>query len=169
MKLYLVQHGEARSKAEDPQRPLTERGREDVAQVAVFAATAGCQVGQIRHSGKRRAEETASILAEHLSLAEGVIAIPGLAPRDDVRPVAEALFPPFVPPNGGERGEAAVMLVGHLPFLDRLASLLVTGDADCSIVRFRMGGIVCLVREEENWAVGWMVTPDLIPQYAKHT
>jgi len=34
MKLYLVQHGEANSKAEDPQRPLAERGRGDVARVA---------------------------------------------------------------------------------------------------------------------------------------
>jgi len=33
MKLYLVQHDEAKSKAEDPQRPLTERGREGVARV----------------------------------------------------------------------------------------------------------------------------------------
>ena len=153
MKLYLVQHGEAKIKSEDPQRPLTERGREDVARVAAFAANAGLQVGQIRHSGKRRAEETASILAEHLSPAEGVVAIPGLAPKDDVRPVAEAL-----------QGEARpVMLVGHLPFLDRLASLLVTGDAGRSVVRFRMGGIVCLVREDEKWAIGWMITPDLMP------
>ena len=56
MKLYLVQHGEAKSKAEDPQRPLTERGREDVARVATFATKAGSQVRQIRHSGKRRLE-----------------------------------------------------------------------------------------------------------------
>lgn len=153
MKVYLVQHGEAKSKAEDPQRPLTERGKEDVARVAAFAAGVGLQVGQIRHSGRRRAEETASILAEHLSPTEGVVAIPGLAPKDDVRPVAEAL-----------QGETQpVMLVGHLPFLDRLASLLVTGDAGASVVRFQMGGIVCLVREVEKWAVSWMVTPDLIP------
>ena len=157
MKLYLVQHGEAKSKAEDPQRPLTERGREDVARVAAFATRAGLQVGQIRHSGKRRAEETASIEAEHLSPAEGVIGIPGLAPRDDVRPVAEALQDETQP----------MMLVGHLPFLDRLASLLVTGDADRSIVRFQMGGIVCLVREEKNWAIGWMVTPDMIPKSSR--
>ena len=152
-------HGEAKSKADDPQRPLTEGGREDVARLAAFAANAGLQVGQIRHSGKRRAEETAAILAEHLSPAEGVVTIPGLAPRDDVHPVAEALHPP----SGGDEGGAATMLVGHLPFLDRLASLLVTGDPDRSIVRFQMGGIVCLAREEKNWAVGWMVTPDLIP------
>jgi phosphohistidine phosphatase len=157
MKLYLVQHAEAISKAEDPQRPLTERGRDDVARVAAFAARTGLQVRQIRHSGKRRAEETASILAEHLSPTEGVVAISGLAPRDDVRPMAEALSPLMA----GQRG--AVMLVGHLPFLDRLAGLLITGDAERSVVRFQKGGIVCLVREDESWAVGWMVTPDLIP------
>ncbi len=158
MKLYLIQHGQAKSKAEDPQRPLTERGREDVARVAAFAASAGLQVGHIRHSGKRRAEETAFILAEHLSPVEGVVSIPGLAPRDDVRPMAESLSPPRL---GGMKGRA-VMLVGHLPFLDRLASLLVTGDAERSIVRFQMGGIVCLMREGDNWTVGWMVTPDLL-------
>ena len=154
MKLYIVQHGEAKSKAEDPQRPLTQRGKEDVARVAAFAAGAGLQVGQIRQSGKLRAEETSSILAEHLSPGEGVVAIPGLAPKDDVHPIAEAL-----------QGETqTLMLVGHLPFLDRLASLLVTGDAERSIVRFQMGGIVCLVRGDEEWVVGWMVTPDLIPR-----
>ena len=107
---------------------------------------------QIRHSGKRRAEETASILAEHLSPAEGVVAIPGLTPKDDVRPIAEALQSETQP----------VMLVGHLPFLDRLTSLLVTGDAERPIVCFQMGGIVCLVCEDDTWAVGWMVTPDLL-------
>ena len=55
------------------------------------------------------------------------------------------------------------MLVGHLPFLDRLAGLLITGDAERFVVRFQKGGIVCLVREDETWAVGWVVTPDLIP------
>jgi len=54
------------------------------------------------------------------------------------------------------------MLVGHLPFLDRLTNLLVTGDAERSVVRFQMGGIVCLVREDQDWAVSWMVTPALL-------
>ena len=43
MKLYLVQHGEAKSKAEDPQRPLTERGREDVARVALSPPALACR------------------------------------------------------------------------------------------------------------------------------
>ena len=152
MELYLVQHGEAKSKAEDPQRPLTELGRDEVQRVAVFAAKAGLKVGQIRHSGKRRAEETASILAEHLSPAEGVLAVPGLAPMDDVRPIVQAL----------QEETAPLMLVGHLPFMNRLAGLVVTGDPDRSVVRFRMGGIVCLEGAGDDWAVKWMVTPELV-------
>jgi phosphohistidine phosphatase len=152
MDLYLVQHGEAKSKAEDPQRPLTERGREEVQRVAAFAARAGLKVSQVRHSGKRRAEETASILAEHLSPAEGVRAISGLAPMDDVRPIAQAL----------QKETAPLMLVGHLPFMDRLSGLLITGDPNSSVVRFRMGGVVCLAGAGDDWAVRWVVTPELV-------
>ena len=152
MELYLVQHGESKSKAEDPQRPLTERGREEVQRVAAFAAKAGLKVSQVRHSGKRRTEETASILAEHLSPAKGVLTISGLAPMDDVRPIAQAL----------EKEPAPLMLVGHLPVMDRLAGLLVTGDPDRSVVRFRMGGIICLEGAGNDWAVKWVLTPELV-------
>jgi len=31
-------------------------------------------------------------------------------------------------------------MIGHLPFLDRLASLLVVGDEEAQVVRLRMGG-----------------------------
>ena len=91
MRLYLVQHGDAKPEADDPERQLSEQGRDDVARVAAFAKRAGVEVTQIRHSGKRRAEETAAILAEHLKPAGGVLALPGLAPKDDVSGVAELL------------------------------------------------------------------------------
>lgn len=155
MRVYLVQHGEAMSKSEDPARPLTERGRDDVARVAAFAQRAGVKVAQIRHSGKRRAEETAVTLAEHLEPVHGVMLQAGLGPRDDVGPVAELL----------KRETQPLILAGHLPFMDRLAGLLVAGDSQRSIIRFQQGGIVCLERDPESWtwAVRWVVTPDLIP------
>ena len=59
MELYLVQHGEAMPKSLDRTRPLSEQGRQEVRQVAVSAARMGLAVGQIRHSGKTRAEQTA--------------------------------------------------------------------------------------------------------------
>jgi phosphohistidine phosphatase len=151
MKIYLVQHGEAEPESVDPDRPLTAQGRQDVQQVAAFAARLSLEVGQIRHSGKTRAEQTAVILGEALFPAGGVVTVSGLAPNDDVRPVAEALA----------RESQPVMLVGHLPSLARLAGLLVTGNLDRSVAQFRNAGIVCLAREEDCWLVAWIVTPEM--------
>ncbi len=151
MKVYLVQHGEAEPKSVDPARPLTARGRQEAERVATFAARLGLTLGQIRHSGKTRAEQTATVLGGILSPPGGVVATSGLAPIDEVEPVAEAL--------GGE--SQSLMLVGHLPFLDRLAGLLLTGDADRSVIQFRNAGIVCLAREEERWLAAWILTPEM--------
>jgi phosphohistidine phosphatase SixA len=51
MDLFLVQHGEAKSEAEDPERSLTDRGAEAVRRMAAWAAQVGVKVDQIRHSG----------------------------------------------------------------------------------------------------------------------
>ena len=155
MELYLIQHGEARSRKDDPARPLTKRGKDDVARMSAFAERAGVQVYQIRHSPKHRAAETAAILAEHLEPSGGVLALPGLAPRDDVRLVAELL----------NRETRPLMFVGHRPFMDRLVGLLVAGDEACAVVHFQRGGIVCLERDPKKWtwSIQWVVTPALIP------
>jgi phosphohistidine phosphatase len=153
MQVYLVQHGEAEPKQVDPTQPLTERGRQGAQRVAAFAERLGFDVQQIRHSGKTRAEQTAAILGEALSPSDGVVVASGLAPLDDVQPVANAL--PQEP--------QPVIIVGHLPFLARLTGLLVTGDPDRSVVRFRNGGIVCLAYEEEKdiWLVSWVLIPEM--------
>lgn len=152
-RVYLVQHGEAKREEEDPQRPLTERGRAEVEQVAAWLARAAVPVDAIEHSGKLRAQQTAELLAAALRPAGGVRAVSGLAPRDDVRPVAERLG----------QGDERLMLVGHLPFMSRLASLLLVGDPERELVRFRYGGVVCLERQDAGWRLVWMVTPDLVP------
>jgi phosphohistidine phosphatase len=123
--------------------------------MAALAKTADLEVHQIRHSGKRRARETATILAEHLEPPDGIVALPGLAPKDDVTRVAELL----------NREARSLMFVGHRPFMERLAGLLVAGDSDRPVVRFEKGGIVCLERDRRSgtWVVQWAVTPDVIP------
>jgi phosphohistidine phosphatase len=151
MKVYLVQHGEAMPKSVNAERPLTEQGEEAVQRVASLAGRMSLRVHQVRHSGKTRAEQTAAILGEALSPPSGVVAVSGLMPRDDVRPVAEAL--------GGEL--RPVMLVGHLPFVTRLAGLLVTGDPNRPVVRFKQGAIVCLERGDDRWLVSWILTPEM--------
>lgn len=54
------------------------------------------------------------------------------------------------------------MLVGHMPFLARLAGLLVAGNPETEVVRFQNGGIVCLEGEGGRWRVRWAVVPDLV-------
>lgn len=149
MNLYLVQHGEAKTELEDPERALTQFGTEVVERMAAWAAKAGIEVDEARHSGKRRAQQTAEILAHEIVPSQGVVSVSGLNPNDDVAPWADNL--------AEESG--SVMLVGHLPFLSRLASLLLVGDPTKGIVRFRNAGIVCLIREEGRWSLGWVVTP----------
>jgi phosphohistidine phosphatase len=154
MELYLVQHGQATSKDEDAARPLTEGGREDVVRVARFAATAGVRPAAVYHSGKLRARQTAEILAAELWAGEASKA-PGLLPNDDPAAAAGML----------DSLDSPAMLVGHLPQLSGLCSLLVAGDSELQVVRFRTGGIVGLAKDESGtWGMNWMLTPDVIPR-----
>jgi phosphohistidine phosphatase len=151
MKVYLLQHAEAKSKEADPDRPLTAQGREDAERAAALARKLGVTVHQIWHSGKTRAEETATIMGQAIDPADGVKFVEGLGPVDDVKPVSEDLT----------RISQPVMLVGHLPFMERLASQLLILDPERPIVQFHNAGIVCLEREEGCWQISWILKPEM--------
>ena len=151
MQIYLVQHGEAKAEVEDPARPLTDRGREEVQRVARLAALLGLPLAEILHSGKLRARQTAETMADNLWPSRGLRELGDMAPNDDpVKARAEL-----------EATREPLMLVGHLPHLSRLASSLLVGDPGREIIRFRMGAIVCLVRAEHAWRLHWILTPEL--------
>jgi len=151
MRLYLVQHGEAKGEEEDPERPLTDRGASDVRRVARHVAGAGSPtIGRIHHSGKTRARQTAELWAEALGVP--VAESDGLAPKDDPAIWAKRV--------AGE--PADVLLVGHLPHLSRLAGLLLAGDAERQVVAFRPGGVVGLEQAGGGWSVFLVLPPDLV-------
>ncbi len=153
MKLLLVQHGDAVSREIDPERPLSERGRRDVQALAGFLHRAGIRVRGVLHSGKRRAAQTADILAAALMTAGAGEAVAGLAPKDEVGVFAQTL--------AGRSQDTLV--VGHLPFMARLTALLVGGDAERQLVSFRPGSAVCLERGEAGgWQLSWMLRPELV-------
>lgn len=153
MKLYLMQHGRSRPKDEDPERSLTDEGRAEAERVARFVA-AGAPPTALRifHSGKLRARQTAETLAG--AFPDAVLEeTDGLAPLDDPRVWAERL----------EQHDEGSMLVGHLPHLARLASLLLCGDEERTVVAFVNAGMVCLERVEEGaWSLQWSVVPKLV-------
>ena len=151
MAIYLAQHGKSAPKEVDPERGLTEEGIAEVERVAARLAAGGVGVDVIRHSGKSRAAQTAAIFARALGPKKGVETRSGIDPMDDVEPIARTL--------PADRDE---LIVGHLPFMQRLVSALVTGDADAAVLAFQNGGVVCLERHEpaRRWIIRWTVFPN---------
>jgi phosphohistidine phosphatase len=152
MQIYLVQHGESKSEEIDPERKLTESGSRDVQKIADSLRTGDAlEVNEIWHSGKARAQQTAELLAPGTSAGtKALMHHGGLAPKDAVEPIKQEL----------EQANRNVMIVGHLPFLGRLAALLLTGNADHDVVAFQFGCVVCLKREDAaKWMLKWMIVP----------
>ena len=73
-----MQHGESKSKDEDPARPLTDDGRKSVENVGAHLARLGITFDRVFHSGKLRAQQTAEILAGSLKINEKLEAHKGL-------------------------------------------------------------------------------------------
>lgn len=153
MFLYLVQHGEAKKKEEDPARPLSETGLKNIGKTSSYLSGLNVKIDEIFHSGKLRANQTAEVLAEALKPEKGLSKTDGIAPMDDPAIWAERL-------KGINNN---IILVGHLPHLSKLASLLLCGDADKTIVEFKMAGVVCLRKcDAEEWSLHWMLIPEII-------
>ncbi len=52
------------------------------------------------------------------------------------------------------------MLVGHVPFMSRLASYLLSGDSEPPLLHFRTASIACLSNDEDSWILEWFITPN---------
>ena len=153
MLAYLVQHGKSKSSVDDPSRSLTQDGREEVKKMAHFLNSLRISVSLIQHSGKLRAEETAHIFTEHIRCTGGPCKLTGLEPSGDPTEAANFL----------NAYTDDILMVGHLPHLERLTSLLLTGDPNRRPVQFKNAGIVCLEKDSNGtWSVSWAVVPDLL-------
>jgi phosphohistidine phosphatase len=155
MDIYLVQHAKAKPAELDPERPLTEEGMVDARRVASFVSrNAGIAAGRIVHSGLLRAQQTAQIFAEYLRPPGGVQQEKELLPNSQPWAWVERL----------SRMQDDLMIVGHLPHLRRLSSLLLCQDERKNLIDYRNAGVVCLYRDESGiWVVRWLVVPQIVP------
>lgn len=152
MRVYLVQHGKSKSEQEDPARSLTSEGVDEVTRVARVVSNFGISVSSIQHSGKTRGEQTARIFSDLLHPKSGMKQTTNLNPMDD----------PAVWVTSLEAATEDIMLVGHLPHLERLASILLAGSPDRKPVKFIYGGVVCLEKAQDgSWSLLWAITPEI--------
>lgn len=153
MKLYLAQHGDATSKEEDPDRPLSARGRNDVNTVSLILGRAGIAVHGILHSGKLRARQTAEQLATQLAPNCVLETNENINPLDLPTAVAEEI----------DQWQDDILLVGHLPHMAKLATLLLTDHEEPAIITFTPGTVACLERsEDKHWSLKWLLSPELV-------
>ncbi len=155
MALFLVQHGLSAPKDIDPEKGLSDFGREETNRIAQVAKMYKIPVQKIVHSGKNRAEQTASVFHEALALETPMEKISGIQPMDDSRSFAATINP-----------KENLMVVGHMPFMERLVSFLTTGTENCRVFKFQNSGIVCLDMErgednEADWFIKWTLNPNI--------
>lgn len=159
MRLYLVRHGEATSPEVNAARPLSEAGERQIRRLSGFVKPLELAPAEVWHSGKARAEGTARILLPALAAGEplgtsSLIEKQNLAPNDPVAPVAGDI----------EAIGEDLMIVGHLPFVSRLTSLLILGQESPELVVFGAGAIACLERDDgDTWSLMWTVSPEILP------
>ncbi len=158
MMLYLVRHGVAKEFGEDgirsdEERPLSALGRRKTAQVARGLKQLGVTPHRIVTSPLVRARETADIVAgvvaPTVTVEESATLAPTAAPAAAVAWLAS-------------QQPATIMLVGHLPHIPELASVLLAGDASVDI-RFKKAAACCLsligVTQASAARLEWLLQP----------
>jgi phosphohistidine phosphatase len=151
MRLYLVQHGDALAKEIDPDRPLSEKGRLDMENLAHFLK-GRFEVSEILHSGKNRARQSAEMLLESFSTPPEMVEFPNLKPQDDPGRLIAWL----------QTRQGDTLVVGHLPYVSRLTHSLIGGAGNQDVVSFTPGSMVCLEGSgETDWRIQWILRPEL--------
>lgn len=148
MLLYLVHHGDAVPAEVDAQRPLSTSGRAAVERLAQEAARLGARPAVIWHSGKLRARQTAEAYWRVCNPLAEFSAVRGLRPDDPLEWIADVLA----------AEERDVMVVGHMPHLERLRARLLKGTAH-EADAFPQHGIIAIDRLERAWAERWRLAP----------
>ena len=146
--LYLMRHAKAESAGTNPKRPLSPYGIRQIASSASLARAGGRPLevpSEILHSSKERARETAALLARSLGWSSPLREHKGLDPDAEPELLNTEL----------QALEGTLAVVGHLPFLPHLASLLIPKE-DFS---FNEATLRFFSKDKKGWKEEWFVEP----------
>ncbi len=132
MEIYLMQHGEAYAEDQDPGRSLTPQGKDQIHSSGKALRKLGVDIDLIVSSPKKRARQTAEIVAGELGYSKAIEVTETLEP---LAPSEEAIA--YLGVFADRRN---VLLVGHLPSLGGIAANLMSEEGQVS-VHFEMGGV----------------------------
>lgn len=143
-----MRHADAISDEVDPVRPLSARGRAQVARVCeLLRPVADFAPEEVWHSPLARARETATLLVAGLQLDVPLLLKPGIEPDDDPLKVVAIL----------QAEKKAVAVVGHEPLLGVLASIMVHGPRPGVYYPFPKAAVLALTPDGDVWRSQWLV------------
>jgi phosphohistidine phosphatase len=155
MEIYLMQHGPALPKDQDPEEGLGPEGKDRIRASGQALKKMGITFDAVLSSPKKRSRQTAAIIAEEVGFPlEKIIEtkkVKAMAPPEETVQTLTEL-------SGAER----VLIAGHLPSVAETASFLLT-EGSKAAVQFEMGGC-CLIDVDElpthSGRLRWYLTPD---------
>jgi phosphohistidine phosphatase len=151
MRLYVVQHGDSVAKEVDPNRPLSDQGQADIQRLAEWLSSQNVRIGQILHSGKTRAKQTAEILRPLLKSSSQIYESQGLAPNDSPEAFLHQL----------RDRTKDTLVAGHMPFVARTVSHALTGAPDRQLVEFVPGSVAGIERGDgASWGLFVFARPE---------
>lgn len=163
MNLYIIRHAIAVDEAtsdygSDSERPLTDKGRKKMRQIAKALRNLGVEFDLILSSPYVRASETAEILGDVFKMKKKIAFSDNLIPLGN----PELLI--------GEINEKysvdSVALVGHEPHLSTLIGMLVAENAKIDIT-LKKGGVCYLSaddlhHDDHRATLEWLLTPGIL-------
>lgn len=151
MLLLLIRHANAEDRdperwPDDRDRPLTDKGRKTQRDVSRFLRKHDFVPTLVLASPWARAAETAEILVRELQLPNPPVPCDALADNPDLARLAEEI---------GQPGpKAMVALVGHSPWMEELAGLLLTGTAAGVRIDYPKSGVMGIDVEKAEAGTG---------------
>ena len=139
MLLLLIRHANAGTRdpaqwPDDTLRPLTEKGRKVQRDVSRFLRKRELAPSLVLTSPWLRAMQTAEIVVEAARVAQPPVPCDALATDPDLIRLADYV--------GSQPPEAIVAMVGHSPWIEELASLLLGGSTASLRIDYPKSGVM---------------------------
>jgi phosphohistidine phosphatase len=162
MDLYVLRHGKAEPAGpgiDDHARALTGKGKDEIARLAQWLSRREERVDLILTSPRRRALQTAEIVAGTLKIREKLHVSEILSSGFSAEMLSRELTAVKDPGN--------IMLVGHEPDLSSFVGYIISGEEGASI-KMAKGGLARIrdyrPGEMPGGELTWLVSPDLLKE-----
>ena len=166
MKIYLIRHSNAVEPGtpgyeDDSLRPLTEKGRDKMKDIASALKALDVKPDLIVSSPYVRAQQTAEILAKVLKYKQEPVLNDALVPMGNADHIIGEINEKY---NVNE-----LVLVGHEPCISVLIGTLTAGNPEIAL-NIKNGGVCCLssddLHTERKAVLEWLLTPKILSELA---